>query len=385
MCIAIVKPKGVKCPTKATLKRCFDANSDGAGLAIAREGETILYKGLMDFEEFWQAYREVVKKELAALLHFRIATHGARDATATHPFPLSPDEDKLKAKCFKSRLPVAIHNGVLSGYGSRLKTGLSDTQEFIKKRLASVRDVLSCEGVRELVKDATGSSKWGLLLPDGTTYTLGFFNSEEGVEYSNRDYVAKAVKVGGFTRNDTTSTGKLTDNMRILQGDIVEFKLAKEDRTKGRTTECGEIKGSHWDHEGSSLMYEVEDFGGNMWDVGRHSMTERWGHIDKSLVAIRERRRESEESEREGDGKCEHCGTKRLVSKLCVKFYCYACKGWTTIKGRDIRKRTGSHCGVCGTWNYDTRFTCQKCRACLDCLQQECVCGGDESLPLLLE
>ena len=37
MCVAIYKPANVKTPSLDTLKRCWDANPDGAGFALTGE------------------------------------------------------------------------------------------------------------------------------------------------------------------------------------------------------------------------------------------------------------------------------------------------------------------------------------------------------------
>lgn len=54
MCIAIVSPAGVKCPTLDTLKTCFLNNDDGAGWAYPLpNGRGVkIMKGFMTWKDF---------------------------------------------------------------------------------------------------------------------------------------------------------------------------------------------------------------------------------------------------------------------------------------------------------------------------------------------
>ena len=50
MCVAIYKPENVQTPSLDTLKRCWDANPDGAGFALLTGGDKYaieIHKGYM--------------------------------------------------------------------------------------------------------------------------------------------------------------------------------------------------------------------------------------------------------------------------------------------------------------------------------------------------
>ena len=40
MCVAIYKPENIQTPSLDTLKKCWDANPDGAGFALCTGGHT---------------------------------------------------------------------------------------------------------------------------------------------------------------------------------------------------------------------------------------------------------------------------------------------------------------------------------------------------------
>ena len=54
MCIAIMKSANKKI-NKATLRRCYDANPDGAGFMYAEDKQLHVKKGYFTFKEFYKA------------------------------------------------------------------------------------------------------------------------------------------------------------------------------------------------------------------------------------------------------------------------------------------------------------------------------------------
>ena len=80
MCIIIVKPAGAKMPPKAILDRCAALNPHGFGFATKNR----IYKTL-SYSEFFDATKRIRKDE-AAILHFRYATHGSIKLENCHPF-----------------------------------------------------------------------------------------------------------------------------------------------------------------------------------------------------------------------------------------------------------------------------------------------------------
>ena len=85
MCIAIYKPAGAWAQ-KAYLRESFRANPHGAGYAFFKDGKITVKKGFFTFEDFWKAYDEDISSAVPALIHFRIATIGAKTEDNCHPF-----------------------------------------------------------------------------------------------------------------------------------------------------------------------------------------------------------------------------------------------------------------------------------------------------------
>lgn len=185
MCLAIYKPSKVK-PDWDALEEGFKSNSHGAGFAVAVDGSIQIHKGFFTFDDFARAYMPLEDKQ--ALIHFRWATHGARDAEMCHPFSVT-DEIAM------------IHNGILNISTDDDKTK-SDTWhyvEYILKPLAERdRDFYSDNSIKFMGESAISGSKFCFLRADGD---WEIWNSDDGhwhgdAWYSNRSY-AKSI---GFTK-----------------------------------------------------------------------------------------------------------------------------------------------------------------------------------------
>lgn len=188
------KPSGVTLPNREMFDALWKRNSHGGGFCVCSKGMVHGSKGYMEFEEFYKAVTESIKTEDTAIVHMRIATHGARDKTATHPFPASGDRGQLQATTWTSKYGVA-HNGVITGYGTRNEkeySALSDTQEFILKNLSSPAflELLFSKDTCavNLIDKALGGDRMIVLRGDGFSVMFGFWHKFEGCEYSNMDY-----------------------------------------------------------------------------------------------------------------------------------------------------------------------------------------------------
>lgn len=180
MCIAIVKPKDKIIP-KEVLRTCAEANPDGMGFAYCKGNTIYMYKNLNDFEKFYEKYAEV-ETTSNMLIHFRIATHGNVEINNCHPFVLN-------------KRMVLIHNGIISGYGSKTENK-SDTKDFIEKVIGNISyKQWDNPSFRQLVGEAIGYSKFGILDVTGKYFIInehkGFW--DDGVWYSNKSYKPKEV------------------------------------------------------------------------------------------------------------------------------------------------------------------------------------------------
>lgn len=126
MCVILFKPEKIDKASISTdtLYNCWLANPHGAGLMYAYHGRMIVWKGMMTFEKFLSAWK-AVPQNAVIVAHFRIATHGKRDESMTHPFWVYPD-----------RLAM-VHNGILA-IKAREGDGLSDTATFVEDVLRAL-------------------------------------------------------------------------------------------------------------------------------------------------------------------------------------------------------------------------------------------------------
>lgn len=192
MCVIAIKPRDIAPPSKEIIEECFRCNKDGAGFMYKRPSENCvrIEKGFMSIEALLTRLKELNFTEKDVVVyHFRIATSGAKDGTATHPFPLSRQTKHLKKLQFITEVGMA-HNGILNF--NRHDTTLSDTQEFIKEYLATLEiregilkhDIKICNKLNLF----TGISKIVLLLNTGEIIKWGEWIEDNGLSYSNNSY-----------------------------------------------------------------------------------------------------------------------------------------------------------------------------------------------------
>lgn len=222
MCVIVVKPKGVKMPSKNVLRRCHKRNDDGAGFAIKRRGEIIISKGFFKFGTLMQrlgSHRITEDDEL--LIHFRISTSGEINWACSHPFPVSTDMVELKKDENKTDFAVA-HNGVIREYNH--SKVVSDTMLFIQDMVAKpeIKDNLyESNAIRSLLKEFIGSSKLAFLHKDKGLLMIGNFQEHEGCFFSNDSYKKHRVvttyrHVGGAVNYNVT-TGKYERNDKSIK------------------------------------------------------------------------------------------------------------------------------------------------------------------------
>lgn len=190
MCVIVAIEAG-KNVSRGTLSKCFAVNSDGAGLAWFDGTETRVRKGLMTFREFYKEYQRVIKTfpESSVLCHFRISTHGARDATMTHPFPCRTDlvDDDMTLLDYSSDIVIA-HNGII--YNTGRHKVLSDTALYIRDTLSSLQRIApkwyTSAALRFMVREHIESKM--CVFTNNQFYFIGKFENKEGVYFSNLNH-----------------------------------------------------------------------------------------------------------------------------------------------------------------------------------------------------
>lgn len=201
MCIIAAKPAGVSMPDYATLRRMWNANPDGAGFmypeSLTKNGKKAdkvrIRKGFMEFDHFVKALEELGKKrklkDTAIVMHFRITTHGGTCPELTHPFPVTDSKATLRKLNATAEVGVA-HNGIIRSVTPT--KDMSDTSEYIATQLAPLSRALprfyENRDALELIRNGIGS-KMAILAPDGRIATIGEFNEDNGILYSNYSWM----------------------------------------------------------------------------------------------------------------------------------------------------------------------------------------------------
>lgn len=185
MCVAIYKPQGVQTPSRETLKRCWEANPDGAGFAIRTGGNKYaieIKKGFMSWESFEAAFQRYRLADFsgAMFLHFRIATHGGVSPGNTHPFCITQDMKLLRHTDILTNYAL-IHNGILPIEPET--AGISDTMEFCR-RLARGKFYQNIPEILQLLEGLLGSNKLAIMTRTGV-HLAGHWKKLDGVYFSN--------------------------------------------------------------------------------------------------------------------------------------------------------------------------------------------------------
>jgi len=202
MCIIAVKSKGVDMPSEDTLRTMWVNNPHGAGIMYADgSGKVLIDKGYMDWTSFIGRIKALgepeIVKEMAVVLHFRIATHGGINPSNTHPFPVSERIRALKKLRGACKVGVA-HNGIIPIVPRK---GISDTMEFIASELAPMaernpkwyKSSETLERIGERIR-----SKLAVLDGSGYTCVTGEFIEEKGVWYSNTSFRPRVSAITPF-------------------------------------------------------------------------------------------------------------------------------------------------------------------------------------------
>jgi len=189
MCIICVKPAGKNLPSKKQLRNCYQTNSDGIGIALFKENwdQVLIKKGFVNWKELRYWLRQNVQPEDTLLIHFRNATSGLLDSGNCHPFPVSANDDELRATEIKTDLAVA-HNGVFFDYSIK-NCKLNDTQLFIKDILTGIKNLIfENKGVKKLLKKYLDGNKLAFINNKGEYLLFGEFIEDNGLFWSNSGY-----------------------------------------------------------------------------------------------------------------------------------------------------------------------------------------------------
>lgn len=178
MCVIVIKPKGVDIKLE-TLEKCWNANSDGAGVAWREKRLVVVRKGIMSFEEFEKLFKKIYSKDKEMVFHFRLTSRGMTCPEMTHPFRLV-SRNEVDALEFVTNIPVLFHNGTIINLGDNEK---SDT--FYLSRLLGKMYFDSKVSLETLVKVLNMVGGKFVLFSPRKTIIVGAFHEENGCLFSN--------------------------------------------------------------------------------------------------------------------------------------------------------------------------------------------------------
>ena len=186
MCIAIYKPAHVPMPSDEILERCWDSNSDGAGMSYPCKSGIQIIKGFKSFDQFLAFTKSQPFDKCNVLLHFRIGTHG--DTTGpkhTHPFPIGRTVEEMES----TNIVVAralIHNGIMYEFG--YDKAISDTMAFCRDVATEVLALRSLPAGKDMIESILGTNKIAVMEKNGDVETYGTWILDKGIYWSNSSY-----------------------------------------------------------------------------------------------------------------------------------------------------------------------------------------------------
>lgn len=197
MCIIAVSKRGVKQPTLEQLRNMYKSNPHGAGYMFARDGKVWIHKGFMTWDDFvLNIKRENFTKADPVVYHFRISTQAGVNPQMTHPFPLTPYIEECEYLDCSCDIGVA-HNGIIRMTSDSRETRFSDTAIFIAdymSKLVRNKAALEDEAILTMI-DYLTNSKWAIMESTGEIVTVGQFQEEKGILFSNSSYMPKCKPV----------------------------------------------------------------------------------------------------------------------------------------------------------------------------------------------
>ena len=289
MCVAVFSPKGVNAPTEEQIRKMFNANPDGAGIAYNGRGGKVVYeKGFMDVESLLERLRPLEQWKNKNLgLHFRIGTSGKNDPATCHPMPITTSISKMRE--IKGEGPVLFHNGVL-GTGGIVDDNSSDTQDFVvafepmlKKPVKSVARTIAIEsfiGDSKLLVmyDHNKYKMYGDWKKDGDLFVSNLYYTyySSSRYYSTSSYQSKAYEddydYDTYHRKaipETATTGvSESEQIALPLDDDMDVDLEDENDYEGAFDKWMKEKDEQQIKEWWDLLHTE----GSMWFLSRAQM-----------------------------------------------------------------------------------------------------------------
>ena len=197
MCVAAIVFK----PVQLEYLECMENdNPHGAGVAWLQGEEIRFMRGLTAKDIFQLQSDEVMSYPY--LMHFRWATHGAKIAELTHPFPIGPRA--LLGERSGGCKALLIHNGTWGGYERAAAKYISaGNYEIPEELIASASDTAVAAWLAQDNPDILDEIMWATAVAEITETTddegnlkktmeittRGTWSDKEGNWYSNLNWV----------------------------------------------------------------------------------------------------------------------------------------------------------------------------------------------------
>lgn len=188
MCLIAIKTRGAHL-SENEIRHDFRTNPHGAGFMYADPSDHLVHweKGFFNVDELINRWNEVVRDDMVAALHTRIATHGDHTSELCHPFPL--DGSDLFRTSGSAPL-VMMHNGIVpeKNWKKFEQNGDSDTSAFARRLTPVLNNELPDDGQSAMIDVYGGGSRFVFLNGDGDFVTVGRWHKEDGILFSNNHY-----------------------------------------------------------------------------------------------------------------------------------------------------------------------------------------------------
>jgi hypothetical protein len=202
MCVISVSLKGAKFPVDE-LKKMWDSNLHGAGIAWLDGRKVRVKKGFMKFDELVEFYGEEIPKGVMHAIHFRLRSAGEVVPQLTHPFRID-DIDSQELEYEASG--VLFHNGTVADWRSLFVSVLGlfrkkDIDKILSVEHLSDSYVMSLLVYRRgprVLKFFADTSKWLVFGPEPVFYGRWERDDRKGFAFSNMSwrYMVNVYGVG---------------------------------------------------------------------------------------------------------------------------------------------------------------------------------------------
>lgn len=168
--------------SKKELKKAWNTNPDGAGLAYSTGGTVKYERGFMNMNHYIKKVLELQDK-YDLMLHLRISTGAGITPQGTHPYKAGA----LLSMKGETTRPLICMNGVINYQELHQKKGnrLNDTASYILDHPDAFKIING--DILNIIAEATGA-RWAAVTPAGII-TGGTFQEYKGRQYSNLNHI----------------------------------------------------------------------------------------------------------------------------------------------------------------------------------------------------